>query len=192
MFGGLRADRLVSEQLLAALAPFGMEAALEAIDSLQGAGDERLRQKALALEHARYEATRVRRQYEAVDPENRLVAAELERRWNQTLTTEAQLAAELATLQETREHPLTDAQKDDTRLISRRCSIRFWPSHCKQGREPEALRVPRRSKHFAASSQRHRKSLKVTPVTANYFPFPAAFTSSKKARAAWLSSRRAG
>ena len=119
MFGGLRADRLVSEQLLAALAPFGMEAALEAIDSLQGAADERLRQKALALEHARYEVTRARRQYEAVDPENRMVAAELERRWNQTLSTEAQLAAEFATLQETREHPLTDTQQYDLLRFAR-------------------------------------------------------------------------
>ena len=119
MFGGLRADRLVSEQLLAALAPFGMEAAMEAIDSLQSAGDERLRQKALALEHARYEVTRARRQYDAVDPENRLVAGELERRWNQTLTTEAQLAAELATLQEAREHPLTNTQKHELLSFAR-------------------------------------------------------------------------
>jgi excisionase family DNA binding protein len=63
--------------------------------------------------------TRARRQYEAVDPENRLVAAELERRWNQALTTEAQLAAELATLQETREHPLTDTQKHDLLRFAR-------------------------------------------------------------------------
>jgi hypothetical protein len=52
-----------------------------------------------------------RRQYDAVDPANRLVAAELERRWNQALTTEAQLEAELATLQQGRERPLTDTQK---------------------------------------------------------------------------------
>lgn len=99
MFGGLRADRLVSEQLLQALAPFGIEAAVEAIESLQGASDERIQQKALALEQARYEATRARRQYDAVDPANRLVAAEIERRWNQALNTEAQLEAELVTLQ---------------------------------------------------------------------------------------------
>ena len=35
MFGGLRADRLVSEQLLQSLTPFGMEAAIEAIESLR-------------------------------------------------------------------------------------------------------------------------------------------------------------
>src|ERR1700688_877014 len=111
MFGGLRPDRLVSEQLLQSLAPFGIEASVEAIESLQGAGDERIRQKALALEQARYEVTRARRQYDAVDPANRLVAAELERRWNQALTTEAQMEAELVALQEGRERPLTDTQK---------------------------------------------------------------------------------
>ena len=111
MFGGLRADRLVTEQLLQCLAPLGLGGAIEAIASLQGASDERVQQKRLALERARYEVTHARRQYDAVDPANRLVAAELERRWNQALTTEAQLEAELTSLQQTRERPLSDAQK---------------------------------------------------------------------------------
>jgi DNA invertase Pin-like site-specific DNA recombinase len=111
MFGGLRADRLVSEQLLQCLAPLGLGAAMEAIEALQGASDDRVQQKRLALEHARYQVTYARRQYDAVDPANRLVAAELERRWNQALATEAQLEAELVSLQQGREHPLSDAQK---------------------------------------------------------------------------------
>jgi hypothetical protein len=119
MFGGLRADRLVSEQLLQTLAPFGIEAALAAIDSLQGVNDERVQQKALALEHARYEVTRARRQYDAVDPTNRLVAAELERRWNQALTTEAQLEAAFVELQEGRERPLADTQKRELLAFAR-------------------------------------------------------------------------
>ena len=45
MFGGLRADRAVSEQLLQALTPLGIEAALEAMETLQGASHERIRQK---------------------------------------------------------------------------------------------------------------------------------------------------
>jgi hypothetical protein len=125
MFGGLRADRLVSEQLMQSLAPFGIEAAIEAIESLQGASDERIQQKALALEHARYEVTRTRRQYDAVDPANRLVAAELERRWNQALTTEAQVEADLATLEGGREHPLTDAQKRELLSFARDLPI-LW------------------------------------------------------------------
>ena len=111
MFGGLRADRLVAERLLQCLAPFGSGAAIEAIASLQGASDERIQQKALAVEQARYEVIRARRQYDAVDPANRLVVAELERRWNQALTTEAQFETELAALQQNRERPLTEAQK---------------------------------------------------------------------------------
>ena len=137
MFGGLRADRLVSEQLLQALAPFGIEAAVEAIESLQGASDERIQQKALALEHGRYEVTRARRQYDAVDPANRLVAVELERRWNQALTTEAQLEAELVTLQQGREHPLTDLQKRELLSFARDLPIlwgdpRSLPEHKKR------------------------------------------------------------
>jgi DNA invertase Pin-like site-specific DNA recombinase len=119
MFGGLRADRLVSAQLMQSLAPFATEAAIEVIESLQGASDERIQQKAFALEHARYEVTRARRQYDAVDPANRLVAAELERRWNQSLTTEAQLEAELMALQQGRERPLTDTQKRELLSFAR-------------------------------------------------------------------------
>ncbi len=119
MFGGLRADHLVSEQLLQSLAPLGIEAAIEAIESLKGASDERIQQKALALEHARYEVTRARRQYDAVDPANRLVAAELESRWNQALTTQAQIEAEVATLKQSRQLPLTDDQKRELLSFAR-------------------------------------------------------------------------
>ncbi len=119
MFGGLRADRLVSEQLLQCLTPLGIEAAVEAMETAQGASDERTRQRALSLEQARYEVTRARRQYDAVDPANRLVAAELERRWNEALSAEAQLKAELVTLEQCRERPLTDAQKRDLLAFGR-------------------------------------------------------------------------
>ena len=119
MFGGLRADRLVAEQLLRCLTPLSIEAAIEAIDALRGANDDRIQQKGLALEHARYEVTHARRQYDAVDPANRLVAAELERRWNQALATEAQLEAELATLQQCRERPLSEAQKRELLELAR-------------------------------------------------------------------------
>jgi hypothetical protein len=53
-----------------------------------------------ALEQARYEAARARRQYDAIDPENRLVAAELERRWEETLKMESRLQAKLDSMRE--------------------------------------------------------------------------------------------
>ena len=111
MFGGLRADRLVSEQLLRCLSPLGIDAATAAITALEDANDDRIHQKTLALQQARYEVAHARRQYDAVDPSNRLVAAELERRWNRALIAEADLEAEIAVLEDGREHPITDAQK---------------------------------------------------------------------------------
>jgi excisionase family DNA binding protein len=103
----------VSEQLLRCLSPLGIDAATSAIAALEDANDERIHQKTLALQQARYEVAHARRQYDAVDPSNRLVAAELERRWNRALTVEADLEAELAALEDGREHPITEAQKQE-------------------------------------------------------------------------------
>ena len=113
MFGGLRADRLVSEQLLRCLSPLGIDAATAAITALEDSNDERIQQKTLALQQARYEVAHARRQYDAVDPSNRLVAAELERRWNRALSAEADLEAEIAVLEEAHERPITGAQKNE-------------------------------------------------------------------------------
>jgi excisionase family DNA binding protein len=113
MFGGLRADRLIAEQVLQCLKPLGIQAAIQALDNLQGASDERVRQKELALEQARYEVARAQRQYDAVDPGNRLVAAELERRWNEALKTQAQLEEELVALKREKPHSLGDATKGE-------------------------------------------------------------------------------
>jgi DNA invertase Pin-like site-specific DNA recombinase len=84
-FGGLRVDRAVSAEVIRRLQPLGIEAALAALTAQHAETAEKLRQLELALEQARYEVARARRQYDAVDPHNRLVAAELERRWNERL-----------------------------------------------------------------------------------------------------------
>jgi DNA invertase Pin-like site-specific DNA recombinase len=97
-FGGIKADRIVTEELLARLQPLGMKAALDALDQRAQQTDERLAQKQLALEQACYEVARARRQYDAVDPEHRLVACELERRWNEALREQRDLEAEVETL----------------------------------------------------------------------------------------------
>ena len=84
-FGGVRIDRAVAQEVLDRLQPLGIEAALGAMNAH---GEERLekrRQLANALEQARFEAARAHRQYDQVDPDNRLVASELERRWNERL-----------------------------------------------------------------------------------------------------------
>jgi len=85
--------------------------------------------------------TRTRRQYDAVDPANRLVAAELERRWNQALTTEAELEAELVTLQQGREHPLTDTQKRELLSFARDLPILCDDPHSLPEHKKRLLRI---------------------------------------------------
>jgi excisionase family DNA binding protein len=98
-FGGLRVDAAVAAETLRFLAPLGSEAALRAIDAREADGSETRRQAELALAQARYEAELARRQYDAVDPDYRLVAAELERRWNDRLGEVHRLEERLAAMQ---------------------------------------------------------------------------------------------
>jgi hypothetical protein len=86
----------VSAELLQVLAPLGIEAALRALDGRAADHSAVHRQAELALTQARYEAGLARRQYDAVDPDNRLVAAELERRWNDRLVEVHRIEEQLA------------------------------------------------------------------------------------------------
>jgi excisionase family DNA binding protein len=93
--GGVGVDRAVADVVLEAIRPAGIEAAIEAMKQLDGEHDERRRLRELSLEKARYEVDRARRQYDEVDPANRLVASELESRWNAALQRAAELEQEL-------------------------------------------------------------------------------------------------
>jgi hypothetical protein len=89
-FGGLRVDEKVAEVLLEAISPLGIEASLQSVQSCEAKHDELREHHVLALKQARYEAERIERQYAAVEPENRLVATEIEKRWEQALNRVAQ------------------------------------------------------------------------------------------------------
>ena len=115
-FGGLRVDAAVSAELLRVLAPLGIEAALHAIDTRAATNAEVLRQTELSLTQARYEAGLARRQYDAVDPDNRLVAAELERRWNDRLVEVHRIKEQLTKLGTTKVARPTAEER--TRLIA--------------------------------------------------------------------------
>jgi len=97
-FSNTRIDAAVSAEVLRAISPLALEAALQVISGRKQAGSERLRQSELALDQARYEAAHARRQYDAVDPDNRLVAGELERRWNNCLAAVARLEDQIRSL----------------------------------------------------------------------------------------------
>jgi excisionase family DNA binding protein len=86
-------DRLVAGLILAALAPSAVEVSLRLAEDVELERAERHRHWAQRLERARYETALARRRYEAVDPENRLVARTLERDWEAALAAEQALEA---------------------------------------------------------------------------------------------------
>ena len=111
-FGGLRVDAAVADEALRLLSPLGIEAALAAVAMRKEDYAEKQRQVELALTQACYEADLAKRQYDAVDPDNRLVAAELERRWNGRLEEVRRQEERAAAIAGARPEPLSDEEKE--------------------------------------------------------------------------------
>jgi DNA invertase Pin-like site-specific DNA recombinase len=109
-FGGLKVDQAVAHALLQAVAGNAIEAALEAAEQLRRQREDQRQTLVLEVEQATYEARLAARRYEAVDPENRLVAAELEARWNDTLQKARALTEKLDAF---------DAARDTVRIPDR-------------------------------------------------------------------------
>lgn len=97
-FGGFHVDKSVTEYLFDVLSPIGLDASLKAIKKINNDSSTVKRQRELELEQARYEALRAKRQYNAVDPDNRLVAATLEKDWNDALVKVDKLENEISAM----------------------------------------------------------------------------------------------
>ena len=89
-------DACVADLILAALAPSALEVSLQLAEDIELERAARQRHWAQRLERAHYETALARRRYEAVDPENRLVARTLERDWEAALAAEQALQVEHA------------------------------------------------------------------------------------------------
>jgi DNA invertase Pin-like site-specific DNA recombinase len=100
-------DAAVVEAFLTAVSPISLQVAAQVLDQVEQDLTVQRRQRELQLEQARYEARLAQRQYDAVDPANRLVAAELERRWNEKLERVAQLERAYAQAEREAEWSLT-------------------------------------------------------------------------------------
>lgn len=112
-FGNMRIDAAVSTEVLRIVSPFALGAALDAIAERERMGADRLGHAELALEQARYEADRAHRQYDAIDPTNRLVAGELERRWNDRLAALSKLEEEHRVRREAQPPALHASERDE-------------------------------------------------------------------------------
>jgi DNA invertase Pin-like site-specific DNA recombinase len=111
----IRSDLLdgpVVARLLEAVEPRQIEIAIHAFEELEKRHNVVDNQWRMKLERARYEADLAQRRYENVDPANRLVAATLERRWNDALTRADEIRSEFNAHQATKRAAVTDEQKN--------------------------------------------------------------------------------
>jgi excisionase family DNA binding protein len=112
-------DELIAGRILAAVAPAALEASLAAVAEVERERAELTRHWQLRRERARYEAERAARQYHACEPENRLVARELERRWEEALKQQRQLEDDFARWQRTAPGRLTPDVEQAVRALAR-------------------------------------------------------------------------
>jgi DNA invertase Pin-like site-specific DNA recombinase len=102
-FGGLPVDEAIRREVLRVVQPGAVEAARLASLQVEQTRDEALAALERELESARYATGRAARQFDAADPENRLVAAELERRWEGALQRVRELEQRVAERQAARD-----------------------------------------------------------------------------------------
>jgi len=126
-FGGATVDRRFSQQLLDVISPYGIEASLKAIESVNSEEDGKSVVFQRQLQQLEYEAQRAFEQYNVVDARHRLVAAELERRWNEKLEEVAQVQKTLEEIANQR-HTLTAEQKQQLQEMGR-CFEQVWRSN---------------------------------------------------------------
>ena len=114
----------VVREVLQTIQPAGVAAALEAERQISSAKSERQRWLGLELEQARYEADRRERQFNAVEPENRLVIRELQALWDQALTKVERLEQDLKREQQSH-RPIDELQRQQLYWLATDL-VRLW------------------------------------------------------------------
>ena len=136
--GGVQIDAAVVEAFLAALAPAGVEASLQAIEQFDADHETTLAQFRRDVERARYNAQRADRRYRAVDPENRLVARGLEAEWERALEELKAAESALSDREHARPRPLTREERDAILALGKDLK-RIWSAPTTSDRDRKEL-----------------------------------------------------
>ena len=136
--GGLRLEKAIAAAFLEAVTPAGIRASAQAVEELEQAHEDRLAGQRLALERAQYEADRAQRQYDACEPENRLVARTVEARFETALGELERERRKLAELESRRPEPLTPAERQALARIARDLP-RLWAADTTTNRDRKEL-----------------------------------------------------
>jgi len=136
--GGKRLEKAVLASFFEAVTPAGIEASAGAIRELQEQHEERLAGQRLALERAEFEAERAERQFDACEPENRLVARTLEGKLEQALATAEGERGKLVAIERVRPAPLTDQERTALARLTRDLP-RLWDAKSTSDRDRKEL-----------------------------------------------------
>ena len=136
--GGKRLERAVVACFLDAVTPAGVEATAGAIGELVSQHEQRLAGQRLAVERAKFEAERAGRQFDACEPENRLVARTLEGKLEQGLAATERERGKLAMLERGRPAPLTDQERGALARLARDLP-RLWDAKSTSDRDRKEL-----------------------------------------------------
>ena len=136
--GGTRLDNAVADAFLEAVTPAAVAATAGAIGELTDQHEARLAGQRLALERAQFEADRARRQFEACEPEHRLVARTLERALEDALAAVEREQRSLAALDRARPAPLTDTERASLGQVARNLP-RLWNAKTTTQRDRKEL-----------------------------------------------------
>jgi len=136
--GGGRLDQAIAAAFLDAVTPAGLAASTGAIAQLTEQHDARLAGQRLALERAQFEADRAERQFDACEPENRLVARTLERKLEDALAGVQREQRTLAALELARPAPLSDHERRMLRTLARDLP-KLWAAKATSDRDRKEL-----------------------------------------------------
>jgi hypothetical protein len=112
-------DDLVAAQVLAGLEPAALELSLAAAEDIEQERARLHRNWQQQVERARYQAERAQRQYDAAEPENRLVVRELERRWEEALKEQRRLEEAYARFSRDQLRGLSAYEREPIRALAR-------------------------------------------------------------------------
>jgi DNA invertase Pin-like site-specific DNA recombinase len=139
-FGGRTVDKKFKEELLRAVSPYGMKASVKATKMLSTKEEDKVKAFEQKINQLEYEASRAFEQYNEVDPRNRLVAAELERRWNEKLE-ELEQAKKNLTNAEIEKCNISDEEKEKILALGEKFSEVWENHHCSNALRKKIIRT---------------------------------------------------
>jgi DNA invertase Pin-like site-specific DNA recombinase len=139
-FGGRTVDKKFTEELLRAVSPYGMKASIKATKMLSIKEEDKVKAFEQKKNQLEYETSRAFEQYNEVDPRNRLVAAELERRWNEKLE-ELKRAKKNLTNAEIERCNISDEEKEKILDLGERFSEVWENQHCSNSLRKKIIRT---------------------------------------------------